>query len=247
MRRIGRGRYATFSVWLMSAFLLGAISATAVALHFGIRFQPKFYTERVAQTVIDQNSDPAAVARLRRSDRLFAGAMVLTNEPAKASFETAAEAAVDEPISAAPVSAGGEEAIADIGEDLLPSENYGDGNSVSGVEIPEKTGKRVLPSLYYDAAKRQRVIGNFQTRSFPGESETCAEIGQSMAKDDSGNSSALQTLADTGAITVLKICAANGSVIISCRAGQVTISPRQARPDDKCEEYRAKRLAQGGT
>jgi hypothetical protein len=65
-----------------------------------------------------------------------------------------------------------------------------------------------------------------------------------MARDSSGNTNALQTLADTSAIMVLKICAANGTVVLTCRSGQVTISPRQARPDDKCDDYRSKRLAE---
>ncbi len=229
----------------MSAFLLGVISTTAVSVHFGVQVRPKIYTDRVAQTVIDQMSDPAAVARLRRADRLIAGSPVLTNHPAKTSFETAAATLPEVALTAEPVSTDGDAPIADVGEDLLPSENYGDGNSVSGTETPAATGTRVQPSLYFDNAKRQRMIGNFQTRAFPGDSETCDEIGQAMSKDAGGTANALQTLADSGAIKVLRICAANGSVIISCRAGHVTISPRQARPDDKCDDYRTKKVAQG--
>jgi hypothetical protein len=233
---------------MFSSFLLGAISAGAVAFTLGVRVQPKLLTDRLAQTEIHQESDPAAISRLKRSDRAVA-TLSVTNNLAKTSYEAMVDPAQgrQEPESQA-ASAETAEAVApdvipDVGEDLLPEENYNEAPSVSGAETPEKTGKRVMPSLYFDKAKGQRVIGNFQTRSFPGESETCSEIGETMAKDASGSTGALQTLADTSAITVLRICAANGSVILTCRAGQVTISPRQARPDDKCGDYRTHRVA----
>lgn len=229
----------------MSSFLLGAISAAAVVLHFGVKLPPKLYTDKIALTVISQESDPGAISRLRLSDRLFAEATVSSNQPDKKSFATQPASTVEPPPETEQASDENASGTPDAGEELLPSENYGDGPSVSGSEMPEAPeGKRVLPSLYYDAAKQQRIIGNFATRSFPGRRETCTEIGQSMARDSSGNTNALQTLADTSAIMVLKICAANGTVVLTCRSGQVTISPRQARPDDKCDDYRSKRLAE---
>jgi hypothetical protein len=229
---------------MMASFLLGAISATAVALSLGIRVQPKLITDRLAQTEIAQEADPVALSRLKRSDRLVTA---MSNAPTKMPLQPAVAAATAEApaMAAEPVAAEESELaeIPDVGEDLLPEENYVDSASVSGAEAPNVEGKRVLPSLYFDREKKQRIIGNFQTRSFPGDRETCREIGESMAKDPSGSSSALQTLADSSAIKVLRICAANGSVIISCRSGQVTISPRQVRPDDKCDEYRTRQVA----
>jgi hypothetical protein len=227
----------------MASFLTGALSATTVALHFGVRLLPKQYLDRVATTVVEQENDPAALARLHRTDRLFAEEVILTNYPAKASFDPPASPKADADLAKLPQSSPPQQ-IADTAEDLLPSENYGDSASVAGAEqTPDPQGKLVKPSLYYDAVTKQRMIGNFETRAFPGDSATCSEIGHSMAKDGSDGHNALQTLADTGAITVIRICAANGSVIISCRAGQVTVSPRAARPDDKCDGYRAKQLA----
>jgi hypothetical protein len=232
---------------MLSSFVLGAISAGAVAFTLGVRVQPKFVTDRIAQTEVHQERDPTAISRLKRSDR--ADAITISNNLTKTSYSAAivpageAEEPIAQTISAEGTEAGNPEMIPDVGEDLLPEENYGEAPSISGSETPSKNSKRVMPSLYFDKAKGQRVIGNFQTRSFPGESETCSEIGAAMAKDASGSTDALQTLADTSAITVLRICAANGSVVLTCRAGQVTISPRQARPDDKCGDYRTHRVA----
>jgi hypothetical protein len=108
-----------------------------------------------------------------------------------------------------------------------------------GPETPVHTGKSKLPSLYFDWTTRKQVIGNFETRSFPGGYRACTEIAESMMRDGRATQDALYTLADTEAIKVMRICAANGAVIITCRNGRVTISPRRSRPDDDCNGRRA--------
>ena len=43
-----------------------------------------------------------------------------------------------------------------------------------------------------------------------------------------------KVLADSDAITVARICAANGSLVVTCRMDQITISPRRLKPNETC-------------
>ena len=47
---------------------------------------------------------------------------------------------------------------------------------------------------------------------------------------------AIDTLADNLLIVQKRICAKNGSVVVTCYLNEATISLRRAKPDDGCRE-----------
>jgi hypothetical protein len=96
--------------------------------------------------------------------------------------------------------------------------------------------KRVAPMLQREGVTGQLVIATFGAISFPGEGRSCLEIGASMLRDLELPEEKLDVLVDTDEITLVRICAKNGSVVMSCRNDLVTLSRRVSRPDDKCNQ-----------
>ena len=90
------------------------------------------------------------------------------------------------------------------------------------------------PMLTLDNVTGEFVIGNFSSKSFAGGPRSCDQLGAQMVSDIGGPDGMLSTVADTELISVNRICAQNGSILLSCRNGNVTVSPRRARPDDGC-------------
>jgi hypothetical protein len=80
-------------------------------------------------------------------------------------------------------------------------------------------------------------IGNFKSVTIQGDAEECLAIGQSIAGSVKG--SALEVMVTSRQITIAKICANNGVIFFTCRAGQVSISPRRSRPDNRCAKNAA--------
>ena len=113
------------------------------------------------------------------------------------------------------------------------------GNEVVSFAAPEGIANteppKMAPVLRRNPATGVLEIGNFKPLSFAGTVADCEAIGRSMLEDAGSAASALEVLAASGQVSAARICAANGSVVITCRGGQVTVSPRRARPDDKCE------------
>jgi hypothetical protein len=95
---------------------------------------------------------------------------------------------------------------------------------------------RIAPILRKDGRTGQLEIGNFKSLSFVGGTSECLDMGYAMLGDTGTSNDLLEVLASTNAITIAKICAKNGSVVLTCRNEQITISPRRSRPDDKCEK-----------
>lgn len=95
-------------------------------------------------------------------------------------------------------------------------------------------GTAVRPVLMRDRRTRKLVVGNFTTRSFEGDQGMCFELSRKMAEDVGAPEESIEVLADTDSLTMLRFCAVNGSIVMNCRNGQVTISPRRSRPDDGC-------------
>ncbi len=98
----------------------------------------------------------------------------------------------------------------------------------------EVQGLKTPPILVKDRKSRQLVIGSFKPISLIGGSGECLEIGYSMLGDTDSADDLLEILTASEQITVAKICARNGSVVITCRNDQITISPRRPRPGDGC-------------
>ena len=68
-----------------------------------------------------------------------------------------------------------------------------------------------------------------------GRTGDCLNLGYSMLEDTGSPQDLLEVIMASDQITIARICASNGSIMLSCRNDQITVSPRRARPDDKCE------------
>jgi len=77
-------------------------------------------------------------------------------------------------------------------------------------------------------------IGNFETVSLPGSSSECLDTAYGLLEDAGAPRSKLKVLADSKMITVARICADNGSLVVTCRMDQITISPRRLKPNEAC-------------
>jgi hypothetical protein len=84
------------------------------------------------------------------------------------------------------------------------------------------------------ASDRGVEIGNFKSVTMQGSADECLAIGQSLTNSVKG--SQLDVMVTSSQITIAKICASNGAVFLTCRAGQISISPRRARPDSRCDK-----------
>ena len=98
----------------------------------------------------------------------------------------------------------------------------------------EVQGLKTAPILLKDQNSSQLIIGNFKPMSLIGGTNECLEIGYSMLGDTNSANDLLEVLTASEQITVARICARNGSVVITCRNDQITVSPRRPRPGDSC-------------
>lgn len=78
------------------------------------------------------------------------------------------------------------------------------------------------------------VIGSFETVSLSGSPDDCLDTAYGLLDDIGAPRSKLKVLAESKAITVARICAGNGSLVVTCRLDQITISPRHPKPNDSC-------------
>ena len=90
------------------------------------------------------------------------------------------------------------------------------------------------PVLRKSKTKGEIEIGSFTTVSLPGSSAECLDTAYGLLDAAGGSRDMLEVLADSDAITVARICAANGSLVVTCRMDQITISPRRLKPNDTC-------------
>jgi hypothetical protein len=220
-----RGNRARLAAGLLTSFLLGAAGVAVTPAVFGkFTVLPDIHLWRGANlTDIRWTNDPVALTRLYRGNRLLSDLDFAVNRSTKQHYIGL------QPAAAAPG------AEVDAAADGASASLDGAAGGVGGPETPPiQDGVSRLPSLYFDAATHTQVIGNFETRSFSGDRAACAEIAQSMVRDARTGQNSLYTLADTKEIKVMKICAANGMVMITCRNDRVTVSPRRPRPDDGC-------------
>lgn len=107
-------------------------------------------------------------------------------------------------------------------------------------ELSDDTGDETTmrPSLSRDSRTKKIVVGNFLTRSFAGDQSMCFEIGEKMMEDIGAADENMEVLVDSDVMVAIRFCAANGSLVMTCRNEQITISPRRYRPDDGCSASR---------
>jgi len=116
----------------------------------------------------------------------------------------------------------------------------------SGAEVPQadvaayETGQEgqeaqgMSPVLRRDRRSGKLEIGNFETVSLAGDASQCLQMGYTMLEDAGAPQSSLEVLAKSRSITMARICAVNGAVIITCRSNQLTVSPRRLKPNESC-------------
>lgn len=100
--------------------------------------------------------------------------------------------------------------------------------------LTEDEGNVTVPMLRVDRKSGRLELANPRPLSLVGGMNTCLEVGYSMLRKAQSSDDLLMVLTASAQITIAKICASNGSVVISCRNNQITVSPRPARPNDNC-------------
>ena len=178
--------------------------------------------------------DPLAAARLQRTNNEL---MLSVSRPVHKGALTMTR------ISLSGVSVVSESSsdtnAAEIGESAqevsAPPENIADSADAAIASTEEVGGQKTEPILRKDRNTGQLEIGNFKPMSVTGRTGDCLNIGYSMLDDTGSSKDLLEVMMASDQITIARICASNGSIVLSCRNDQITVSPRRARPDDKCE------------
>lgn len=168
-----------------------------------------------------KTADPLAISRQERADNelLTRGPQRQLKGPLQVTW-VASSAAVEE-------GAGSSGAAS-------PEQDQGDGGEVTmGPEDPAAALSR-SPVLRRGRQAGEVEIGSFTTVSLSGADNGCLETAYGLLEDAGAPRSRLQVLAESAAITVARVCASNGSLVVTCRMGQVTISPRRPKPNEAC-------------
>jgi hypothetical protein len=104
----------------------------------------------------------------------------------------------------------------------------------AGASVDDSEALRLKPILLQDPKTHKLEIGNFKSLSVVGSPQDCLDFGYSLLSGANTSNDKLDVMTAGDEITIARICAANGSVIITCRGGQIAVSPRRPRPDDHC-------------
>jgi len=135
------------------------------------------------------------------------------------------QAAAETPQEAADVAEAPLEDITSAGEGDFGEDEVG----------PEGRGAQSMrPVLRAGQKGGDLEIGNFETVSLEGDATECLAVGYELLSDVGAANSQLEVLASTSSIVMARICAINGSVVITCRSDQITISPRRLKPNETC-------------
>lgn len=124
-------------------------------------------------------------------------------------------------------------AAADDAVAAEPDQGDGSGDITVGPEDPAAQLSK-SPVLRRGQKSGDVEIGNFATVSIPGSSAECLDTAYSLLDDAGAARDKLTVLAESKMITVARICAANGSLVVTCRMDQITISPRRMKPNETC-------------
>jgi hypothetical protein len=125
----------------------------------------------------------------------------------------------------------GEERLAEPAEIELGAPEPVIETEAAAAPLPE--GMPVM--LQRGKAPRRVRIGNFSPITLDGDAEECVAVGTSMVASAGGAEDLLDVMAADDRITVAKICAENGSIILMCRGGKFSINPRKPHPTDGCK------------
>lgn len=203
-------------MFLLAAFLAGwMLQGTAVPQAGAVAEPAGEWVEQVPVSYAGLSAAPAGTLREGKgdldippleADDAEAEAEAGTGEDASEDAET--DAAVDETV---------EEAIEETG--------------------PEGAGAQAMgPLLRMNRQSGKLEIGSFETLSLASEPGHCLAMGYTLLGDAGAPEDDLLVLAQSEAITMARICASNGSVVITCRMNRMTISPRRLKPNENCSD-----------
>jgi len=167
-------------------------------------------------------ADPLASARLQRTDNEI---LLSTAQPARKGA-----------LAMTRISLSGMSVVSEQASDAAEPPEDASTAAVDAMPSTEEVqGLKMAPVLRKDKATGRLEIGNFKPMSLAGGTDECLNIGYSMLGDTNSSNDLLEVMTASDQITIARICASNGSVVLSCRNDQITVSPRRARPDDRCE------------
>lgn len=239
MRQLG-----SYALWIGFSNLLFAL-VLAISTNFEVFGSAINFFKSVNYSVAVVKSDLLTVSRLQRVDNEMLASLA-TSHPKSGLNITRVEMtgvsvqdydvlASDNVNPSNDVTSGPETPNSDTyaldqeNKDIGPS-----GDVESGAASPVARQK-VAPILLKDKMTGQLQIGNFKSLAMAGSVGECLNVGQSMLGDVGSSTKRLDVLVSSKQITIAKICASNGVVVISCRSQQITVSPRHFQMDDKCK------------
>lgn len=196
----------------------------------------RFLPDRVAQVLSGASEDPLAASRRELQDN-----ELLTSGPQRQlkgslQFTVISSTPPEEPveIASAPASDVQTDAFA-VADDAPAEQDQGDGagDMTVGPEDPAAQLSR-SPVLHKGQKSGEVEIGSFTTVSLPGSSAECLDTAYGLLDDAGASREKLKVLAESKLITVARICASNGSLVVTCRSDQITISPRRLKPNESC-------------
>ena len=243
MRRRGSRNAWRFReiVWvLIWSWLSNLLLLSVFMWYTGFKFQPDIGPGAKPQEFAASlgNDHTLAVARLMRSDYGLGLYPSLETEGRKQSLPLSVVPPTIAEGSSSAMSMG-EPQVQDTVDSTEPNLQTGEEmTSATPITAEEVRGLHVTPILRKSQSTGKLEIGSFKPVTFAGGADECLNFGHSMLDDSKFPTNLLTVLAQSDQITITRICASNGSVIMTCRGDQITISPRRSRPDDNC-------LAQG--
>lgn len=192
--------------------------------------------EQVGAAVESRTDDGPVVFRRQMQDN-----EVLTQGPQRQlkgplQFTLVPSTSSEDP-SAATSDASAETSVAVAASDDAPVPEQDQGDGAGDVTVgPEDPSSQLVrsPVLRKGAKPGDVEIGNFTTVSLPGTASECLDTAYGLLDDAGAGRDKLKVLAETKLITVARICAANGSLVVTCRSDQITISPRKLKPNETC-------------
>lgn len=223
-----------FDVVLWSALTNVTLLACFIAGWNYDRIRPYLPIEQASAAIAPDASDTPAVARrqLQDNELLTQGPQRQLKGPLQ--FTLVPSTAPEEPVEVAtePPAESTDIAAVDV-VDGEQDQGDGAGDITVGPEDPAAQLSK-SPVLRKSPTRGEVEIGSFTTVSLPGPSSECLDTAYGLLEDAGGARDKLKVLAETRLITVARICASNGSLVVTCRSDQITISPRRLKPNETC-------------
>jgi hypothetical protein len=127
---------------------------------------------------------------------------------------------------------------------LIINPNYQQGprgrGSAAATDAPVPELRGPAARRLIDVAIRDEGIwlNSFETRTMPLNAIACADLSEEILLRFSLPASAVHRLAEEELMRQTRVCAVNGSLLVTCYGGAATVSLRRPHLGDGCEAYR---------